>query len=157
MAEGPNRSPRFSLFLATHFHRPAGEHPKGISWQCSRGLAFIGTRFGFSGQELVFARRYSLTTAAQARVQGTGHVPFPTQQRPAGTTSPVRWHAFFLIELPFDTVGVVDQAVEDPVGLRRVDDLRVATRHRLVRGENRGSGLIPVFADFPEVTTLPFV
>lgn len=64
---------------------------------------------------------------------------------------------FFLIERPFDTVGVVDQAVEDPVGLRRVADLRVATRHRLVRGANRGSGLIPVFADFPEVTTLPFV
>jgi hypothetical protein len=31
------------------------------------GLAFIGTRFGFSGQAPVFARRYSLTTAAQAR------------------------------------------------------------------------------------------
>jgi hypothetical protein len=41
----------------------------------------------------------------------------------------------------------VDQAVEDPVGHRRVADLLVATRYRLVRGENPGSGLIPVFAE----------
>jgi len=120
------------------------------------GLLFVGEVFDFVTRNDP-ERSGGWRSHAGKRGTGNGTGPFPTHQRPAGTTSPVIWHAFFLIEPPFDTVGVVDQAVEDPVGLRRVADLRVATRHRLVRGENRGSGLIPVFADFPEVTTLPFV
>ena len=136
---------------------PVAASPPGICVRLRRNPQFATNDAGllFVGEVFDFVRR--AVTRWEKGVQETGRVPFPTQQRPAGTTSPVIWHAFFLIEPPFDTVDVVDQAVEDLVGLRRVADLLVATRHRLVRGENRGSGLIPVFADFPEVTRLPLV
>ena len=67
MAEGPYRLVPVSLY----FLPPISIGLQGNTLRKSPGstLAVAGlhrTRFGFSGQEVVFARRYSLTTTAQA-------------------------------------------------------------------------------------------
>jgi hypothetical protein len=56
----------------------------------------------------------------------------------------------------FDAMGVVNQAVEDAVGGSGIADLFVPTRHRQLRGQDRGACLIEVLADSPEVASLGF-
>jgi hypothetical protein len=53
-----------------------------------------------------------------------------------------------------DAMGVVDQAVEDAVGQRGIADLFVPARDRQLRGQNRGSHLVAILTDLPEVAAL---
>ena len=52
-----------------------------------------------------------------------------------------------------NAMGVLDQTVEDAIGQRRISDLLVPARYRPLRSQDRGTHLIAVFTDLPEVAT----
>src|SRR6267378_3574971 len=60
------------------------------------------------------------------------------------------------ISAHLDTVGIVNQPVEDTVSGCGIADLFVPARHRQLRGEDGRADLIAVFADLPEVAAFGF-
>jgi len=60
------------------------------------------------------------------------------------------------IALHLNAMRVVDQAVEDAVCQRGIADRLVPARDRQLRGEDRRTHLVAIFANLPEVAALGF-
>jgi len=60
------------------------------------------------------------------------------------------------ISAHFDSVCVVNEPIEDPVGHGGIADLLVPLADRKLRGEQRGTCLVAILADFPKVPTFGF-
>jgi hypothetical protein len=74
----------------------------------------------------------------------------------ANRKPPIRLPPIFARRLAphVDAVGVVHQSVEDAVGQRGIADLFVPARDRQLRRQDRGTHLVAILANLPEVAAL---
>src|SRR6185295_3618229 len=84
--------------------------------------------------------------------------PLSTQRPRRALTRRLRATTFLThgITTHFDAVSVVNQAVEDTVSGSGIADLFVPAGNRQLRGQDRRTGLVTIFADFPEVAAFGF-
>ena len=146
------------------FRRERERHsgPKANSSRSVATLAFrLCRKRSASSRKTSPERSGGTASLAEKGVWGKGQQPFsPSRHIEARRASARRLRASTLfahgVSTHFDAMGVVHQPVQDSVSGGGVADLFMPAGNRQLRGQDCRTGLIAIFADFPEVAAFRF-